>query len=100
MTSGSPIFKALLFLIPCAFFEKKEVLLSREMSLTEDETEKLLHFRLVPRALVHLSLITTVLFLVKFLLALSLFKFPLHVALILSRCFSSRFLLKCSKPNW
>lgn len=79
---------------------EKKVLLSREMSLTEDETEKLLHFRLIPRALVHLPLITTVLFLVKFLLALSLFKFPLHVTLILSRCFSSAFLLERSKPNW
>lgn len=68
------------------------------MFLTGDETGKVLHFCLVPRVLIH-SFNYYVVILAKFILALSLFKLPFHVFLILSRIFCSIFLLKCSDPN-
>lgn len=57
---------------------KSASVLSRGMCLTGDETEKLLHFYLIPRVLILFFLITMMLFLAKSILAVSLFKLPFH----------------------
>lgn len=77
----------------------KKLLFGAETCPWLKRRQKLLNFYLIPRVLIHF-LITTILFLVTFILALSLFKLPFHVILILSRCFCSIFLFKCSNPNW